>query len=466
MSSSNPSDSPDTPPRRRKRKDYSLLLLAAGIFLFGAAAAGLYYILQPVTLRIAVGPAGSDDQKLVQALAQTFARDGSPVRLHPITTEGAIESIALLAAKKADLAVARGDLDLPADAQSVAILRKNVVTLWSVAGLPAKGSKKPPAPRIKELGDLPGHRVGVIGRTRANVTLLRVILTESGVNPDKVAITQFGTGQIAEMARDPTIEAFMAVGPLDSKITIEAIAATAKARGEPKFLPIEVSETLAKKHPRYEAEEIPGSTFSPLPPRPEDKVDTVSVNHLIVAPKSLSDTAVGGFVRQLFTVRQQLAREVPSAAKIEKPDTDKDAALPAHAGAAAYIDGNERTFLEKYTDYVWGAILVLSGLGSAGAWLRHYWKRDEREQYAEHRDNLLAIISRVRLADSPDDLTAMQNEVDGVLREALDCYDDQAIEEGDLTAIGLVLDQFNHAVADRRTAICLVAPEPARMRAL
>ena len=467
MSSSGFGSTSDMPSRRRKRKDYSLLVLAAGIFLFGAAAAGLYYILQPVTLRIAVGPAGSDDQKLVQALAQTFARDGSAVRLHPITTDGAIESIALLAAKKADLAVARGDLDLPADAQSVAILRKNVVVLWSVAGLPAKGAKKPPAVKIKELGDLPGHRVGVIGRTRTNVTLLRVILTESGVNPDKVAITQFATNQIAEMARDPAIEAFMAVGPLDSKITIEAIAATAKARGEPKFLPIEVSETLAKKHPLYEAEEIPGSTFSPLPARPEDKIDTVSVNHLIVAPKSLSDTAVGGFVRQLFTVRQSLAREVPTAAKIEKPDTDKDAALPAHQGAAAYIDGNERTFLEKYTDYVWGAILVLSGLGSAGAWLRHYWKRDEREQYTEHRDNLLAIISKVRLAESPDDLTAMQNEVDGMLREALDCYDDQAIEEGDLAAIGLVLDQFNHAVADRRLAIGLVAPEePARMRAL
>ncbi len=467
MSSSNPSDTPGTLPRRRKRKDYSLLVLAAGIFLFGAAAAGLYYFLQPVTLRIAVGPAGSEDQKLVQALAQTFARDGNAVRLQPIVTEGAIESIALLAARKADLAVARGDLDLPADAQSVAILRKNVVTLWSVPGLPAKGSKKPPAPKIKELGDLPGHRVGVIGRTKANPALLRVILTESGVNSDKVAITQFATSQIAEMARDPAIDAFMAVGPLDSKITIEAIAATAKARGEPKFLPIEVSETLAKKHPRYEAEEIPGSTFSPLPPRPEDKIDTVSVNHLIIAPKSLSETAVGGFVRQLFTVRQSLARDVPTAAKIEKPDTDKDAALPAHAGAAAYIDGTERTFLERYSDFFWGALLVLSGLGSAGAWLRHYFKRDEREQYDEHRDDLLAIISRVRLADSADELTAAQNEVDGILREALDCYDDGAIEEGDLSAIGLVLDQFNHAVADRRMVIGLVVPEePARMRAL
>jgi TRAP-type uncharacterized transport system substrate-binding protein len=165
--------------------------------------------------------------------------------------------------------------------------------------------------------------------------LLRVILTESGVKPDKVAITQFGTGQIAEMARDPSIDAFMAVGPLTSKITAEAIAATAKARGEPKFLPIDVSDAIAQRHPLYESEEIAGSTFSSSPARPEDKIDTVSVNHLIIAPKSLSETAVGAFVRQLFNVRQSLAREVPGAAKIEKPDTDKDAALPAHQGAAA-----------------------------------------------------------------------------------------------------------------------------------
>src|SRR5436189_5773073 len=86
---------------RRKRKNYSLLILAAGIFLFGVAAGTLYYVLRPVTLRIAVGPAGSDDQKLVQLLAQTFAHDGSAVRLAPVTTEGAAESIALFKSGKA-----------------------------------------------------------------------------------------------------------------------------------------------------------------------------------------------------------------------------------------------------------------------------------------------------------------------------------------------------------------------------
>src|SRR5712664_1832655 len=223
MSSSKLNEQPDVSRRRRKRKNYSLLILAAGIFLFGVAAGTVYLSLRPITLRIAVGPPGSDDQKLVQALAQTFARDGSPVRLTPITTEGASDSIALLAASKADLAIARGDLDMPGNAESVAILRKNVVVLWTPSGAPAKGAKKP-LPKIKGIDDLAGHHVGVIGRTQANVVLLRVILTESGVNPDKVAISQFATNQITEMTRDPAIDAFMAVGPLNSKITAEAIA--------------------------------------------------------------------------------------------------------------------------------------------------------------------------------------------------------------------------------------------------
>jgi TRAP transporter TAXI family solute receptor len=449
---------------RQKRRRFSLFILFAGIFVFVAAAGALYYALRPETLRIAVGPSGSDDQKLVQALAQIFARQQSAIRLAPIPTDGAAESIALLGASKTDLAVARGDLEMPADAQSVAILRKNVVVLWAPSGLPAKGSKKTPTPKIKTLADLPGHRIGVIGTTQANVTLLHVILSESGIAPDKVAVVQFAINQISEMAHDPAIDAFMAVGPLDSKITIEAIAATARDRGEPVFLPIDVSEAIAQRHPLYESEEIPGSTFSSAPARPDDKIETVSVNHLIVARRSLSETAVGAFTRQLFAVRQSLAKELPGAANIETPDTDKDAALPAHRGAAAYIDGTERTFLEKYSDYIWATVLLLSGLGSAGAWFRSYMKRDEKAHTIELRDRVLALIAQARDRNSTDELDDMQREVDRILREALNSYDDGALEEGDLSAFSLAFEQFHRAVVDRRAVLDNMPPDLARLR--
>jgi hypothetical protein len=305
----------------------------------------------------------------------------------------------------------------------------------------------------------------VIGKTLANVALLRLILTESGVAPDKVAVMQFGTDQIQELARDTSLDAFMTVGPVDSKITAEAIAATARERGEPKFLPIDVSEALALKHPLYESEEIPGSAFNVKPAWPDDKVETVSVSHLILARKSLSEETVATLTRQVLAARQVLAREAPGAPHIKKPDTDKDAALPVHRGAAAYIDGTERSFLDRYGDYFWFGILLLSALGSAGAWLRQFLKRDEREEITELRNRIMAMISNVQSAQSVEELLTMQREVDDIIRETLDCHDDGAIDEEDLAAFGLVLELFNHAVADRRAALDSGTPETTRLRA-
>ena len=451
--------------REPKRKSSPFLLLAIGLLAFAVLVGTAFLLLRPTILRIAVGPPASDDQKLVLALAQSFARDGTPVRLSVITTGGPVDSIALLKAGDTDLAVVRGDEEMPDGTSSVAILRKNVVVLWSPSGLGRQGSKKEARSKIKTIEDLAGRRVGVVGRTPVNVALFRVILTESGVNPEKVAITQFGVDQITEMVRDASIDAFMTVGPLDSKITADAIVATARARGEPTFIPIDVSESIAKKHPLYESEEIPGSSFTASPARPDDTVETIAVNHLIVAPLSLSETAVGSFIRQLFAARPTLARELPSAARIEKPDTDKDAALPAHPGAAAFIDGNERTFMDKYSDYIWGVVLLLSLLGSVSAGVRHFIKRDERRLTTLHREKLLAATSLVRKITSIEELDVLQSQADDILRETLEHFDDGAIEQGDLAAYALVLEQFHHAVVDRRAAISANAVDLTRMRA-
>ena len=436
-----------------RKRSSPFLLIAAALLVFAAIAGAVFLLWRPTNLRIAVGPPGSDDQRLIQNLAQTFASEGSPVRLTVISTAGAVESLGLLGTGETDLAVGRADEEIPKGAGAVAILRKNVVVLWAPSGAPRKGAKKDTKSKIKEIADLEGHRIGVLGRTPVNINLLKVILTESGLNPDKVAVSRFSTSQITDMVRDPSIDAFMTVGPLDSKITTDAITTTAHLRGEPAFIPIDVSEALAHKHPLYESEEIPGSSFTTAPARPEDTVDTVSVNHLIVAPKSLSESTVGAFTRALFQVRPALVRDDPAASKIQKPDTDKDAAIPAHPGAAAYIDGTERTFLDKYSDYFWGGILLLSVLGSGAAWLRHYMKRDERNVTTLHRDKLLSAIAQVRKTNSVEELDALQEEADEFLRETLECYDDGAIEEGDLSAYGLVLEQFHHAVVDRRAVI-------------
>lgn len=450
-------EAPKTPgsPTPRPHKAKAMLIVIAAVLATVAAVGGAtYYMNRPVHLRIAVGPPYSDDVKVVQSIAQIFARERKYVRLRPIVTDGTSSSAASLNAGTTDLAVIRGDIELPKDAQAIASIRKNFAVLWALnAG--KKGA-------VKKIEQLAGKRIGVIGRTQANVNLLKVILTQSGVDPNKVQIVQFTTTGFADAVKNEKLDAFLAVGPLNSKITADAIAATTRGGKEATFLSLDTADAIAQRYPAYESGEIPAGSFGAKPARPDDKIDTITFAHHIVARKSLSETTAGILARQLFSVRQSIQNEFPQTAKLETPDTDKDAAIPAHPGAAAYVDGEEKSFLDRYSDYIWGSLMALSALGSAGAWFASYLRKDERVTNSSLRERLLEMLSAARKSASIDELDGMQAEADEIMRETLHCFEDGAIEEGSLTAFSIALEQFHNAVADRKAFLLEMSSNAAR----
>src|ERR1700733_816965 len=448
-------EQPPAPSPRSAKRRMMFITLAAILAIVGSLAGGYYFASRPVTLRIAVGPANSDDVKVVQALTQAFNQAHSHIRLRPMQTDGPTASADLLADGKTDLAIIRGDLDVPKNAQAVATLRKNVAVLWVPP--PVKGKGKKAGPKITKIAQLAGHRLGVIGRTPANVNLLKVILQQYGVDPGKVEIVQFPGSEAADAIRSQKADAYIAAGPINSKITAEAIAASTHDGGTPTFLAIDSAEAIAQNHPVYEASDIPAGAFGGSPNRPDDEIKTISFSHHIVARKDLSDTTVAAFTRQLFAIRQSVMSEFPLAAKIETPDTDKDAAIPVHPGAAAFVDGEEKTFLDRYSDFIWWSLMALSATGSIGAWLAGYLKKDERSNNSGLRERLLDMIAAARRSDSPEELDGLQTEADEILRDTLNCFEQGTIAEGALTTFNIALGQFHQAVADRRTLLMNIA---------
>jgi TRAP transporter TAXI family solute receptor len=445
--------SPSVSPRS-SRRSVVFIVLAGLLAVIGTLAGGYYFAVRPVTLRIAVGPANSDDFKVVQALSQAFVQAHSQIHLRPVQTEGATASAQMIAEGKADLAIVRGDLSVPKNAQAVATLRKNVAVLW----VPPKMKGKKAAAKITKIGQLAGRRIGIVGRTPANVDLLKVILQQYGVDPSKVEIIQFPASEAADAIRNQKADAYLAAGPVNSKITSEAIAASTRDGNAPTFLAIDSAEAIAQNHPMYEASEIPAGTFGGSPDRPEDEVKTISFSHHIVARKDLSETTVAAFTRQLFAIRQTVMTEFPLAAKIETPDTDKDAFVPVHPGAAAFVDGEEKTFLDRYSDIIWWGLMALSAMGSIGAWLAGHLKKDERSNNSTLRERLLDMIATARRSDSTEELDRMQAEADDILRDTLQCFEHGTIEDGALTSFNIALSQFHHAVADRK-ALLLNLPQ-------
>ena len=134
----------------------------------------------------------------------------------------------------------------------------------------------------------------------------------------------------------------------------------------------------------------------------------------------------------------------------------------AHPGAAAYVDGEEKTFLDKYSDYIWGSIMLLSALGSIGAWFAGYLRRDERAGNVSQRERLLEMLAVARKSESMDELDAMQAEADAIMRDTLHCFEDGAITEGSLTAFSIALEQFHNAVADRKSLLLDMPERPTR----
>jgi len=183
-----------------------------------------------------------------------------------------------------------------------------------------------------------------------------------------------------------------------------------------------------------------------------------------VARKGLSETTIAAFTRQLFSIRQQLLTDFPQAAKIETPDTDKDAAIPVHPGAAAFVDGEEKSFMDRYSDYIWWSLMAMSAMGSVGAWFAGYVRKDERSNNSHLRERLLEMIAVARKSGSVEELESLQAEADTILRDTLRCFEDGAIEEGSLTAFNIALLQFHHAVADRR-ALLMSLPQNLRAAA-
>ena len=482
-------ESPDPPEdSRRERLSLSMrqtwFIIPAIVFLLlGVAGAALYISSETMTLRFAVGPPASEDSRIVQALAQQFLRDRATVRLAPIIAEGPAAASRALDAGEAELAIVRRDIAYPQSGQVVAVLRESVVAIIvpAAGSLAAGGAKPTPTPQkqktqarkpkpiekpiekkpIEKIEDFPGRRIGVVGTSTANGDVFDAILKEYQIEPDKVATIALDPRDIAGSLRGNPVDAIIAIGPVAGRVIADAITASTYGKSEPKLIKIGASEAIAAHHLAYETTEIKAGVFASQSTLPEEDVETISVKHYIVARKTLRENTVADFTRLLFAARQSLGAEYPALAKIEKPDTDRDATVPAHPGAAAFLDNDQKTFFDKYSDYLYFGLMLMSGLGSGIAWLASYARADDRVKRLKVLEHLLDIVKSARAAATLDELGRLRDDADAVLARTIRDVEGNRLDESALMAFSLALDQAQLAISDRRaTLIGMLLPPP------
>jgi TRAP transporter TAXI family solute receptor len=411
----------------------ALAVLAAGLVVYQWSAA-------PTTLKVAVGPIGSENTRLVVALQQYAGRERSTVRLRLVLTEGVDASAKAIEADNADLAIVRTDVAMPVKAQTVAIMHRDAALLVTT-----------PDSGISKVSGLWGRNVGVVRDIPANRTLLETILAHYEIPKDSVPIVVLGANEVEEALRTKRVDAVLAVGTVTGRTMTETVAAAMQAsNGSPVFIPVEEADAIAQRSPKFESLEVVRGTFGGTPPRPANTVETLGVSHRLVAKTSLDDNVVSELTKVLFTGRPTLAQEVPLANKIEAPDTTKGQALPVHSGASAYYDGEVQTFFERYGDWFYLVVMVLSIGGSGIAAMASSAANKARARNMDLLRELLAIVRRAHEGASIAELDALDRQADDILGAALAKAGSGGIDNAGVAAFTLGLDQARRAIGERR----------------
>jgi hypothetical protein len=431
---------------KREVLRYSALVLASTV----VAGAIWYWFFVPYTLRIAVGPPTSEPARFFAALAQRLEEENAPLRLVVLSFPDHRSTSAALDNKIADIAIVRSDMGPPQSGLGIAIAHR------FVAVLVARPGPDGDAPDMRKLS------VGALGQGPGNLNLFRLLAPSYGLSLDTIKIVALTSpDEIGEAVSSGNINALFVAGPRGGEIIGEAITRfRAATKAPPIVLPMSDSAALIKRYPIFSADKIAAGDIAVTPPLSADEIPTVTFPSLIMARRTLSDAKVYEFTKQLFMLRSGVIGQQQAAARIEALPTDRDATFAVHPGASTYLDADETSFLESYSDVMWLALFGFSGVASVAAWLLSYLFPRRRELVQGEHAELIGLLEAARKADTIEDIDAIESRTDQLVAEASKLMFSGSIDSDRQPAFDILLTRINQILERRRSELALRSARP------
>src|SRR6202023_788269 len=307
------------------------------------------------------------------------------------------------------IAVVRSDLAMPPNGQTVLIMRRDAALLFA----PAESS-------LRAIDDLRGHKVGVLQAAPPgkvdNQLLLDTALAQYDVPSASVGRVSLTLAELSRAVENKEIDAVLAVGVPGSDGLTEAVKPVAVGgHGQRVFLPIAEAKAIAQRSPAFEGIEVMRGAFGGAQPKPPVDFDTLGVSTRLVARNSLGNEVAGALTRLLLAAPAAIAARIPIANRIEAPAADKGAALPVHPGALAFLDDEEESFFDKYSDAFYIVAMCLGALGTELAAIAGRFTRHQSTDADKILRRLLEIAMAARSARHVGLLDGYEEEADELL---------------------------------------------------
>jgi TRAP-type uncharacterized transport system substrate-binding protein len=412
-------------------------VLLAGVFCLVAGAGLVSYRLyqRPTTLTIAVGAFDGEAKQVASIIAGRLASNNSTVRLKVENSGGVLDATKAFAAGTVDLAVVRADVGDLSQARTVAVTAHGVVMMVA-----------PPGSAITSIAKLRGHTVGVVGG-EINHGVVEVLKKEYDLGHANVTFKDIGPAEARQAVQSKQVDVLLLVAPLtDKHLSFVKGLFREGPNSSPVLIPIDSAGAIADIKGPYESFDIPKGTLRGAPPVPDDDVTTLRVAYYLVANRHLNPNLIAELARRVMGVRRDLVGEQPLLSGIAAPDIEADAHISAHPGAAAFYNGTQESFMDRYGNAIYLTPMVLGALASmvAAAWRFLGVRPTETAQASLYV--LCDLSGRIRRSEQEADLMAIEDEVDAILRAGLrkSADRDNALEISALVAVAQRIDNLIH----------------------
>jgi TRAP-type uncharacterized transport system substrate-binding protein len=420
---------------RRQVLLYALLTLILTIATVWAARVALK---DSETLTFAVGAAGGEEARFAEKLASVLKSTHSRLRLKILPNADDAKALGQFDRREADLAIMRTDAKVPPRARAIAILDHDLVMLLS------PGDKK-----IKSLDELKKKKIAVWTQGDSGTAFVRNIFDFLD-SPDTASRVQTAPpGATLDKLFSSGFGAVIVMAHASKVLKDKSYAQSAK-RGGFTLNAIDAAKAMARKVPGITAETVETGMLSSSPEVPDDDVDTIGLQWLLVAQAKMTATTAGDLARVIYENKSELGLDSGFASKIEPAATDKDAFIVAHPGAAAYINDDVKSFMDRYSDMMYLGAGALSVIGSIFAAIYAKITRVAPEKASELSTAILIIGEKVEHVHSLDELDCLQEELEKILRRAIIGLRDGTISSDGLDTFKLGYELVRDEIEMRR----------------
>ena len=217
-----------------------------------------------------------------------------------------------------------------------------------------------------------------------------------------------------------------------------------------------------RRRPTRRARSQPASS-AVRPTLPAESVTTLLVATYLVANQGVSNDAIAKLTRTLFDERQKLVADAPVASLIQAASTDKDAVFPVHPGAKAFYDGEEKTLIERYGDWLFYGPMLLGALGSALAAILRFLGYPQVPDAPHILSRTQEIIGSIEQAGTLAELDQIRTTVDAAVAAAVDRAARGEVDAQQTAVIQLAVNYVEHVLAERRELLLYEGPlDPAK----